>query len=104
MQYASLSMIMRVRAEMSIALDQELQATDDSANIFNLNGIFRDVSTPLYIDYVHVSGQGNEIVARQIVDILRATICLKAATAGGSLDGVVPEISCETLESVPGAS
>ncbi len=75
MRYASLNLIMNVRAAMAKALDRRLQETDGHENVYNLNDVFEDVAEPLYIDYAHVTGRGNEIVAERILEILKNELC-----------------------------
>ena len=79
MEYAGLSTIMTVRAEMAALLDERLPDAHVSEWVVNLNDLFADTSEPVYIDYAHVTGQGNEIAARRIAEELLARLCAGAS-------------------------
>ena len=64
MEYAGLNTIMTVRAEMAAVLDERLSERQSPNWVVNLNDLFADTSGPVYIDYVHVTGRGNEIAAQ----------------------------------------
>ncbi len=66
MEYAGLKTIMTVRAEMASILDERLSDSQAPGWVVNLNDLFADTPAPLYIDYVHVTGHGNEIAAQRI--------------------------------------
>ena len=66
MEYAGLKTIMTVRAEMATVLDERLSDPQAPGWVVNLNDLFADTPDPLYIDYVHVTGRGNEIAAQRI--------------------------------------
>ena len=40
--------------------------------IVDLQGVFQNVAAPLFIDAVHISGEGNRLLANAVVDSLRA--------------------------------
>ena len=79
MEYAGLSTIMTVRAEMAALLDERLPDAHVSEWVVNLNDLFADTPEPVYIDYAHVTGRGNEIAARRIADELLARLCARAS-------------------------
>ena len=70
MEYAGLKTIMTVRAEMATVLDEQLMNDQSPGWVVNLNDLFADTPEPLYIDYVHVTGRGNEIAAQRIASEL----------------------------------
>ncbi len=75
MEFASLKTIMRVRAEMASILDTRLTGSRASNSISNLNGLFTDTSSPVYIDYVHVTGRGNEVATERIAAQMLKRLC-----------------------------
>ena len=75
MKYAGLKTIMTVRAEMATVLDDRLSDPQAPDWVVNLNDLFSDTPAPLYIDYVHVTGRGNEIAARRIAAELLERLC-----------------------------
>ena len=75
MEYAGLKTIMTVRAEMAAVLDERLSDPQAPDWIVNLNDLFVETPDPLYIDYVHVTGHGNEIAARRIATELLERLC-----------------------------
>lgn len=75
MRFASLDMIIRVRAQMALSLNRRLADPSTSETVVNLNDLFIDISEPLYIDYVHVTGRGNEIAARKIGMVVLERLC-----------------------------
>ena len=75
MEYAGLKTIMTVRAEMAAVLDERLSDPQAPDWIANLNDLFADTTEPVYIDYVHVTGRGNEIAARRIATELLEQLC-----------------------------
>ena len=75
MEYAGLKTIMTVRAEMAAILDERLSDPQTLDWVLNLNDLFIDTPDPLYIDYVHVTGRGNEIAARRIAGELLERLC-----------------------------
>ena len=75
MEYAGLKTIMTVRAEMAAVLDERLSDPQTLDWIANLNDLFADTTEPVYIDYVHVTGRGNEIAARRIATELLERLC-----------------------------
>ena len=77
-EYAGLKTIMTVRAEMAAVLDARLSDSQTPDWIVNLNDLFADTPEPLYIDYVHVTGHGNEIAARRIISELLERLCDRA--------------------------
>ena len=79
MEYAGLSTIMAVRAEMAALLDERLPDAQVPEGVVNLNDLFADTPEPVYIDYVHVTGRGNEIAARRIADELLTRLCARAS-------------------------
>ena len=70
MEYAGLKTIMTVRAEMAAILDERLINDQAPGWVINMNDLFADTPEPLYIDYVHVTGHGNEIAAQRIASEL----------------------------------
>ena len=75
MEYAGLNTIMTVRAEMAAVLEERLSERQSPNWVVNLNDLFADTSGPVYIDYVHVTGRGNEIAARRIAMELFERLC-----------------------------
>ena len=75
MEYAGLNTIMTVRAEMAAVLEERLSERQSSDWVVNLNDLFADTSGPVYIDYVHVTGRGNEIAARRIATEMFERLC-----------------------------
>ena len=78
MEYAGLKTIMTVRAEMASLLDEKLTDAYASNSVVNMNDLFVDTPEPVYIDYVHVTGRGNEIAARRIASELLGRLCVSA--------------------------
>ena len=66
---------MTVRAEMATVLDDRLSDPQTPDWVVNLNDLFSDTPAPLYIDYVHVTGRGNEIAAQRIAADLLERLC-----------------------------
>lgn len=77
MEFAGLRTLMTVRAEMAEVLNGELSAGRAPTWVLNLEDMFADTSEPVYIDYVHVTGRGNEIAARRIAEELLARLCAR---------------------------
>ncbi|MDE2822733.1 MAG: hypothetical protein OXK79_04435, partial [Chloroflexota bacterium] len=75
MEYAGLKTIMTVRAEMAAVLDEKLSDAQAPDWVVNLNDLFSDTPAPLYIDYVHVTGRGNETAAQRIATELLDRLC-----------------------------
>ena len=75
MEYAGLNTIMTVRAEMAAVLEERLSERQSPNWVVNLNDLFADTSGPVYIDYVHVTGRGNEIAARRIATEMLERLC-----------------------------
>lgn len=75
MEYAGLKTIMTVRAEMATVLDERLSDFQTPDWVLNLNNLFAETPDPLYIDYVHVTGHGNEIAAQRIASELLERLC-----------------------------
>ena len=75
MEYAGLSTLMTVRAEMAALLDDRLSNAQAPNSVVNMNDLFVDTPEPVYIDYVHVTGPGNEIASRRIVAELLERLC-----------------------------
>lgn len=75
MEYAGLSTLMTVRAEMAALLEDRLSDAQAPDWVVNLNDLFADTPEPVYIDYVHVTGRGNEIAARRIASELLERLC-----------------------------
>ena len=75
MEYAGLKTIMTVRAEMAAVLDDRLSDPQTPDWVVNLNDLFAYTPAPVYIDYVHVTGRGNEIAARRIAEELLERLC-----------------------------
>ena len=90
MEYAGLKTIMTVRAEMAAVLDERLSDVQAPQGIANLNDLFSDTPEPLYIDYAHVTGRGNEIAARRIAAELLDRLC-------GQSGDLVPENTLSRL-------
>ena len=79
MEYAGLNTIMTVRAEMAVVLEERLSERQSPNWVVNLNDLFADTSGPVYIDYVHVTGRGNEIAARRIATEMLERLCDREA-------------------------
>ena len=75
MEYAGLKTIMTVRAEMATVLDDRLSDPQTPDWVLNLNNLFAETPDPLYIDYVHVTGHGNEIAAQRIATEILERLC-----------------------------
>ncbi len=75
MEYTGLKILMTVRAEMAAILDDRLTDPQASNAVVNLNDLFADTPQPVYIDYAHVTGRGNEIAARRIATELLERLC-----------------------------
>ncbi len=75
MEYAGLNTIMTVRAEMAALLDEKITDAHAANTMVNMNDLFVDTPEPVYIDYVHVTGRGNEIAARRIASELLGRLC-----------------------------
>ncbi len=75
MEYAGLRTIMAVRAEMAALLDDKVYGGQAPNTFVNLNDLFHDTPEPVYIDYVHVTGRGNEIAAKRIASVLLGRLC-----------------------------
>ena len=75
MEYAGLSTLMTVRAEMAALLDDRLSNAQAPNSVVNMNDLFVDTPEPVYIDYVHVTGPGYEIASRRIVAELFERLC-----------------------------
>ncbi len=75
MEYAGLKTIMTVRAEMAAVLDDRLSDPQTPDWVLNLNDLFSETPDPLYIDYAHVTGRGNDIAARRIAAELLERLC-----------------------------
>ena len=75
MEYAGLKTIMTVRAEMAAVLDARLSDPQTPDWVVSLNDLFSDTPDPLYIDYVHVTGRGNETAAQRIAAELLERLC-----------------------------
>ena len=67
--------IMATRAKLAELLDDRLEGSRDLDGIYNLADAFQGISDPLYIDYVHVTGRGNAIVAEKLLDIVKGELC-----------------------------
>ena len=78
MEYAGLSTLMTVRAEMAAVLDERISHDQAPDWVVNLNDLFADTPEPIYIDYVHVTGRGNEIAARRIAAELPDRLCAQS--------------------------
>ena len=79
MEYAGLKTIMTVRAEMAAVLDERLSDPQTPDWVANLNDLFADTTEPVYIDYVHVTGRGNEIASRRVATELLERLCDRPA-------------------------
>ncbi len=90
MEYAGLKTIMTVRAEMAALLDDKVSDAHAANTVVNMNDLFVDTPEPVYIDYVHVTGRGNEIAARRIASELLGRLC-------ESTDGQLPEQALRQL-------
>ena len=75
MEYAGLKTIMTVRAEMAAVLDARLSDPQTPDWVVSLNDLFAYTPAPVYIDYVHVTGRGNETAAQRIAAELLERLC-----------------------------
>jgi hypothetical protein len=57
------------------ALRRREGASDGAAPIIDLSDAFAGVETPLYFDYVHISGEGNRILAARIHELILQRVC-----------------------------
>ncbi|MBM3935392.1 MAG: SGNH/GDSL hydrolase family protein [SAR202 cluster bacterium] len=71
----ALTMIMTVRAKMAELLEIRMAGSDVLASVHNLDGAFSSTTEPVYIDYTHISGNGNRIVAGPLRGIIVETVC-----------------------------
>jgi lysophospholipase L1-like esterase len=75
MEFASIGTIMSVRAQMASTLDERLADSQPRDAIINLNELFDGTPDPVYIDYVHVTGRGNELAAERVAEALVKRLC-----------------------------
>ena len=83
-EYAGLKTIMTVRAEMAALLGERLSDAQAPNTVVNLNDVFAETPEPVYIDYVHVTGRGNEIAARRIAAELLGRLCTNGPNHPGA--------------------
>jgi hypothetical protein len=76
-EFASLKTVMRVRAGMASALDAKLIDSPGANSVVSLNELFANTPEPVYIDYVHITGRGNEIAAARIASEMLNQLCLQ---------------------------
>lgn len=69
------SRVIEVARSARVVLQRHLQTTNDTRDIHDLTDAFRDVPDPIYIDWMHVTGKGNLVVAEAILRILQDTLC-----------------------------
>ncbi len=66
---------MEVYAEMLQSVRELLPQEKLSPTIYDVSDLFADITDPVYIDYVHMSGRGNQVIAEELVEILRLHFC-----------------------------
>ena len=66
---------MAVYAEMRQSVRELLPQEDSLLAIYDASDLFSEVADPVYIDYVHMSGRGNRIIAEKLVEILKPHLC-----------------------------
>jgi len=66
---------MAVYAEMLRSVRELLQHEDPPPAVYDASDLFAAVEEPVYIDYVHMSGRGNRIIAERLVEILEPHLC-----------------------------
>ena len=64
-----------VRKEMRKAVRQHLQEEGAPAGIYDLSDVFAGVADPIYIDSVHITGKGNQLVAERLFEIVTNDLC-----------------------------
>lgn len=65
---------MEVYEEMRQAIRKHL-IDEPLCGVYDRTDLFRDVAEPLYIDYVHIAEQGNELIAAEITKMILAQRC-----------------------------
>lgn len=73
------SLSMDVYRRMRELVGQETSARRRSGRVVDLGDAFASVSQPVYFDYAHVSGAGNDLLASQIGRSIRETLCRRQA-------------------------
>ena len=54
---------------------QEAPPNGRPANIYILSDVLENLAEPVFIDSVHITGNGNEMVAKRLIEILRSANC-----------------------------
>jgi hypothetical protein len=66
---------MDVYREMVGAVRDRLENPDPGTRIHDATDLFVQIDEPMYIDYVHMAGRGNRIIAHTLADILSDYYC-----------------------------
>ncbi len=66
---------MAVFAEMRRAVRELLPQKGLGFAIHDESDLFADFPDPVYIDYVHMSGRGNRVIAERLIEILQPYLC-----------------------------
>ena len=64
-----------IHSQMGVALREAVEEGDWLARVYDLTGTFDDVTDPVFVDWVHVTGLGNQVVAKRILEILQTEVC-----------------------------
>lgn len=86
---------MEVYAEMLRSVRELMAQGRVSPAIHDLSDLFADFPDPVYIDYVHLSGRGNRVIAEKLVEILMPHLCEEnpsrvSENVRGQLEGICP--------------
>lgn len=88
---------MEVYETMRLELRRRLASESGlSHRIRDLSDAFRDVERALYFDYVHISGEGNRILAAELSQLIVGRLC---AEKGPSVPSKLGRLCAETLRS-----
>jgi hypothetical protein len=86
---------MEVYAEMRTAVRELLAEDTETRAIHDASDLFAEFPDPVYIDYVHMSGRGNQVIAEELVRILKPYLCVEnpprlGERVRGQLESVCP--------------
>ncbi len=59
----------------AVFIEKYVGREDSLLAIYDASDLFSEVADPVYIDYVHMSGRGNRIIAEKLVEILKPHLC-----------------------------
>lgn len=66
--------------------------------VYDMSDVFQAVNEPLYLDWAHVSGDGNRIVAKRILDILQGEVCVDAPPRVGEATTAQLSAACAAAQ------